>query len=293
MGIMMAKQSYGTQRAADKAHRAKHQAKVACEFCGDSIKDEDPPECICGEIYCSDHCHAKDWKDHSRICDTIAENQFLAFSFTERYWRLVLSGYFPLKDEVDYVQLWKSNKNNSKKSGGAPDPVPEYQFYGEELENYRTKFAAALAEFERGKRGEFKDDPARKVLAAHNFMSVVSIQTNRASTLFRTDSVARLYFKKALLDDCYRFQDVFQGSGLQEYHAPPKRQFDAEFSRLTRDKGKAVSLMDAYLKQNPHVSKKKKSAEGENETVNATTPAGGSSGGSRPLGKGIDEEECD
>ena len=53
----------------------------------DSCKKECVSECICGESYCSRSCQVKEWKDHKNICDTLRDNNTMAFTFTELYWK--------------------------------------------------------------------------------------------------------------------------------------------------------------------------------------------------------------
>lgn len=57
-----------------------------CDHCHRAIHLASPPECICGEIYCSVQCHNEAWKDHREICETVQENALLDCTLTRDCW---------------------------------------------------------------------------------------------------------------------------------------------------------------------------------------------------------------
>jgi hypothetical protein len=62
---------------------------VKCDHCDRVIDLADPPECICGENFCSVKCHQDAWKNHREICDTVKDNSELAFALTRRCWAML------------------------------------------------------------------------------------------------------------------------------------------------------------------------------------------------------------
>eukprot|EP00670_Eutreptiella_braarudii_P003691 CAMPEP_0174289234 /NCGR_PEP_ID=MMETSP0809-20121228/24217_1 /TAXON_ID=73025 ORGANISM="Eutreptiella gymnastica-like, Strain CCMP1594" /NCGR_SAMPLE_ID=MMETSP0809 /ASSEMBLY_ACC=CAM_ASM_000658 /LENGTH=264 /DNA_ID=CAMNT_0015387065 /DNA_START=62 /DNA_END=856 /DNA_ORIENTATION=+ len=50
-----------------------------CGFC----KAKCISECMCGEPYCSRDCQRKDWKEHRRLCETVFDNNQLAWPLTQ------------------------------------------------------------------------------------------------------------------------------------------------------------------------------------------------------------------
>jgi len=43
-------------------------------------------ECECGEAFCDRDCQAAAWKDHRHICETVKDNNELAFTITKMFW---------------------------------------------------------------------------------------------------------------------------------------------------------------------------------------------------------------
>ena len=83
--------NFVTQIRADREYR---QGVAKCDRCDKDLRHllPSPPQCLCGELYCSPECHKKDWKNHRSICNTVEENNAIAFTMSTRFWMEVSQG---------------------------------------------------------------------------------------------------------------------------------------------------------------------------------------------------------
>ncbi|CUG06229.1 Hypothetical protein, putative, partial [Bodo saltans] len=189
-----------------------------CEFCAAPLLMASPAECICGEPYCSDECHAADWSDHQSSCSAVTETLGSSLELTESYWALVLNGSLPspIPGRVDFVQQFRQGVTE-----GALRDCDELQFY---YDNERTHYAEVVgmlqenyrqAHNERASASVSDDDdddendddsdggtlpqktPEEKALAM--LFYEVLVQRLQMSTPLPQDSLQRLLFKQAML----------------------------------------------------------------------------------------------
>ena len=85
-----------------------------CRYCKEKLTDPDPPECICGEKYCSLACHTKDWSRHQPDCYDSYPALRPLMQITCGYWVTVLRGINPFKNQPHAVTLWKERGINSE-----------------------------------------------------------------------------------------------------------------------------------------------------------------------------------
>jgi tetratricopeptide (TPR) repeat protein len=190
-----------------------------CEYCAAPLLMASPAECICGEPYCSDECHAADWSAHQSTCSLVVETLGPSLELTESYWALVLNGSLPspIPGRVDFVQQFKDGV-----AEGALSEDDELQFYydcerthyaevvGVLQDHYRQAHSAAILPASGDDAIEDSDDdepaqhapvknqtPEEKALL--QLLYEILVQRLQMSTPLTTDSLQRLLFKQSML----------------------------------------------------------------------------------------------
>jgi hypothetical protein len=168
-------------------------APYICDHCNAVLDMPQPPECACGEFFCSIECHEKDWPQHKGSCTLIRHS-----AVTEWYWRMVQEGAIPWVGGVrDYRSMWGAQK---KKASTEWDEVAFYVKDGERNE-LRERMAV--------KQQAYKDALAASPTPAGSSPSVeVALnelldelleQHSAYATPLPIDSVGRLRFKLLML----------------------------------------------------------------------------------------------
>ena len=178
--------------------------KAECDHCKRAIRLVQPPECICGEFFCSIKCHMDAWKDHKSICAQVVENSELASFVTFQQWSRLdsveLAAALPNSD-VDHAALGleKTYGRNATPTRAQmlEKAVVEVRYYDdiEKSHDVRDRFV----ELQRLVRHHYNGEdgtlsPEGKALNDIFCEEVVTV-ARRYGVALPTDTLARLLFK--------------------------------------------------------------------------------------------------
>ena len=163
---------------------------IKCDCCGVVLELDSPPECACGEHYCSEECHARDWEEHKSSCLMVIEAQKGLLSLSELYWRYVMLGAIAWVGGIpDFSRMWRSLPNKSDK----PD---EFKFLILKEREAQKERIGVLQELRNQLLRDGKDAQASTM----PLVDEVILQHEMYSTPLRGDSPQRLQFKLLMVN---------------------------------------------------------------------------------------------